>query len=197
MTEAIVLEHKHPISESIPLFPGVPPVGQAVEEMLRVDLAGEEGAKRIYEGQLWVLKTLRSHPVAELIEHMYDQEVEHAKQFQTWVGRHHARPTLLAGLWHVAGFALGAGSALLGVKAAMACTVGVEEVIDAHYQDQIKALPEAQAPLKQFLEACRQDELEHRDHGYAQGAESMPGFKAFAFAVRGATRLAIALSKRI
>lgn len=185
----------HPI-ETIPLFPGRPPLAQTIDQMLRVDLAGEEGAKRIYEGQLWGLKAIHAGAAIELVEHMYAQEVEHATQFQTWLAARHVRPTLLSPLWHVAGFALGAGSALLGVKTAMACTVAVEEVIDSHYQDQIATLPDAHIPLKQFLEACRQDEVEHRDQGYAQGAQDMVGFKGFSFLVRGATRLAITLSKR-
>jgi 3-demethoxyubiquinol 3-hydroxylase len=181
----------------VPLFPGQRPQASQIEEILRVDLAGEEGAKRIYEGQLWVLKTLKPHPPsAEVIEHMYTQECEHADQFQKLLQAHHGRPTLLAPLWHVAGFMLGASSAAMSPEAAMACTVAVEEVIDAHYQAQIASLPESQQALGDFLEKCRQDEVAHRDQGYAHGAKDMPLFQVFAAGVRGATRLAIFLSKR-
>ncbi|MGL4825190.1 MAG: demethoxyubiquinone hydroxylase family protein [Alphaproteobacteria bacterium] len=188
----------HPSHESeIPLFPGQASRTSHLDEMLRVDLAGEMGAKRIYEGQLWVLKKLKPHhPSIGMIEHMYAQECEHADQFQKLLQAHHGRPTFLAPLWHVTGFMLGAASAALSPKAAMACTVAVEEVIDEHYQEQIASLPESQQILSNFLEKCRQEEVEHRDQGYAYGAKEMPLFQFFAAGVRAATRLAIFLSKR-
>ncbi|MGL5784328.1 MAG: demethoxyubiquinone hydroxylase family protein [Alphaproteobacteria bacterium] len=187
----------HSSELEIPLFPGQGSQASHLDEILRVDLAGEMGAKRIYEGQLWVLRKLNPHhPSVEMIEHMYAQECEHADQFQKWLQTHHGRPTFLAPLWHVAGFMLGATSAALSPKAAMACTVAVEEVIDAHYQEQIASLPESQKTLSDFLEKCRQDELEHRDQGYAHGAKDIPFFQLFTAGVRAATRLAISLSKR-
>lgn len=110
-----------------------------VDEFLRVDHAGELGADRIYAGQMAVLGRTAVGPT---IQHMWDQEREHRREFEHLIGTYRVRPTIMTPLWHVAGFALGAGSALLGEKAAMACTVAVETVIVEHYNDQLRQLME-------------------------------------------------------
>jgi len=161
--------------------------------MLRVDHAGEYGARRIYEGQLAVLG---KSPSAATIRHMHAQEAEHLRTFEELLVRHRVRPTLLQPVWHVAGFALGAATALLGEKAAMACTVAVEEVIDAHYAGQSAELGDEQAALKNTIENFRQDELEHRDIGLKHGAEETPGYEVLSGAVKAGSRLAIWLSER-
>lgn len=172
---------------------------ESVKRMLRVNHAGEFGAVRIYKGQLWVL---RDSSVAPTLHHMEDQEKEHKALFDDLLNRHHVRPTLLSPLWHVAGFALGAGSALLGKKAAMACTVAVEEAIDEHYQSQLKdleAMPstEDSQNIQNIISKCHREELEHRDTGLEHQAEEMKGYPVFKTAVKTATRLAIWLSTRI
>ncbi len=161
--------------------------------MLRVDHAGEYGARRIYEGQLAVLGKSASAPT---IRHMYEQEVEHLRTFEELLVRHRVRPTVLQPVWHAAGFALGAATAMLGEKAAMACTVAVEEVIDEHYAGQSEELDEDQAALKDTIEAFRQEELEHRDIGLQHGAEETPGYELLSGAVKAGSRLAIWLSER-
>lgn len=164
--------------------------------MVRVDHAGEYGAVRIYEGQLAVLGN--SADRAE-IEHMADQERAHLQKFSELIRTNQVRPTALLPLWHIAGFALGAGSALLGEKAAHACTVAVEEVIDEHYAEQVAALENEgdQTALRDTCEAFRLEELEHRDLALERGAEEAPGYEVLKTAVKTGSRLAIWLSKRI
>jgi ubiquinone biosynthesis monooxygenase Coq7 len=151
-------------------------------------------AKRIYEGQLAVLK---NHPKAAVIRHIAEQEARHLEAFTSLMREHRVRPTALQPLWHVAGFALGAASALLGTKAAMACTVAVEEVIDAHYAAQENTLSSADAPLRAQIAKFRAEEVEHRDTGLAHGAEEAPAYRALHAAVSTATRAAIWLSERV
>ena len=177
-------------------LPGDPNKSQAVERMLRVDHAGEYGAVRIYEGQLAVLG--KSRHAAE-IRHMLDQEKQHLETFEKLVGERKVRPTVMLPFWHLAGFALGAGTALLGEKAAMACTVAVEEVIDEHYSDQISELDvDGDEPeLRDTCETFRKEELEHRQTGLDNGAEATPGYEVLTGAVKAGSRLAIWLSTRV
>jgi 3-demethoxyubiquinol 3-hydroxylase len=165
-----------------------------VERMIRVDHAGEYGAARIYAGQLAVL----GHGAAgETLRHMQGQEQRHLDVFNALIAERRVRPTALMPLWHLAGFALGAATAVLGEKAAMACTVAVEEAIDSHYASQIDALDEAEAPLRGTIEAFRAEEREHRDIGLARGAEQAPGYQLLSAAIRTGCRLAIAASERL
>lgn len=166
---------------------------QAVKRMIRVDHAGEYGACRIYQGQLAVLGKSDKAPV---IEHMAEQEKRHLETFSKLVAERRVRPTALLPFWHVAGFALGAGTALLGEKAAMACTVAVEEVIDEHYQGQIEALDGDEADLGETFEEFRQEELEHRETGIEHQAEETPGYELLTGAIKKGSRLAIWLSER-
>ena len=175
-------------------LPGDPRPEPAVARMIRVDQAGEYGAARIYAGQLSVLGQSKSAPV---IRHMAEQEQHHLDTFNTMLSARRVRPTVLTPLWHAAGFALGAGTAMLGEKAAMACTVAVEEVIDEHYAAQAEALGDDEPALKQTIETFREEELEHRDIGYAEGAEQAPGYPVLTRAVKGASKLAIWLSERV
>ncbi len=175
-------------------LPGDPRAKPAVARMIRVDQAGEYGAARIYAGQIAVLKDTESAP---LIRHMAEQEQHHLDTFNTMLSERRVRPTVLTPLWHAAGYALGAGTALLGEKAAMACTVAVEEVIDEHYAAQADSLGDDEADLKAIIEQFRAEEQEHRDIGYAEGAEQAPGYPVLTQAVKRASKLAIWLSERI
>jgi ubiquinone biosynthesis monooxygenase Coq7 len=161
--------------------------------MLRVDQAGEYGAARIYDGQLAVLGEDAS---AKSIRHMRAQEQRHLDTFDRLLGERRVRPTILSPLWHVAGFALGAGSALLGREAAMAATVAVEEVIEEHYAGQIAALGEEESKLRRLLADFREDEIAHRAEGLRQGAEQAPAYAALRTAIKAGTRAAIWLSTR-
>jgi ubiquinone biosynthesis monooxygenase Coq7 len=175
-------------------LPGDPTPEAAVKRMIRVDQAGEYGARRIYEGQLAVLG---ESPSGADIRHMYEQEIRHLETFDQMVAERRVRPTLLQPVWHVAGFALGAATALIGEKAAMACTVAVEEVIDEHYARQAEQLGAEEAGLKQTIETFRAEELEHRDLGLARGAEQAPAYPALSAAIKAGSRLAIWLSERV
>lgn len=175
-------------------FPGQSSTKNQIDRMLRVNLAGEYGAKRIYEGQLAILK---NSSLAPLLEHMKDQELTHLKAFETLVIENHVRPTALQPLWHVAGYALGAITALLGEKAAMACTVAVEEVIDDHYEKQLIQLGDENPELSQLISTCQQDELEHRDSAIEQGAYEAPAYPVLSHTIKTASRLAIWLSERV
>jgi ubiquinone biosynthesis monooxygenase Coq7 len=175
-------------------LPGDPPAKTLVERIIRVDHAGEYGAARIYAGQLAVLGRTAAGPV---IRHMADQEKRHLEAFDRLVVARRVRPTLLSPLWHLAGFALGAATAALGERAAMACTVAVEEVIDEHYRDQIETLGDAEPALKAEIEEFRADEIEHRDTGLAHGATSAPGYPVLSAAIKAGSRLAIWLSTRL
>ncbi|WP_343718200.1 demethoxyubiquinone hydroxylase family protein [Inquilinus sp.] len=175
-------------------LPGDLPRRERIARMIRVDHAGEYGAKRIYEGQLAVLGRGPKGPV---IEHMAEQEREHLDTFDRMVADRGVRPTLLHPLWHVGAFAMGAATALLGDRAAMACTVAVEEVIDDHYARQAEALGEEEPELKAVIERFRAEELEHRDIGLEHEAEQAPGYRLLSGAVKAATRTAIWLSERV
>ncbi len=163
-----------------------------IERMIRVDHAGEFGAKRIYAGQLAVLGRSRA---AAAIRRMAEQEERHLAAFDALVRERRVRPTALSPLWHFAGFALGAATALLGERAAMACTVAVEEVIDEHYQRQIEALGDAEPELKSTLEEFRAHEIEHRDTARAHGGDD--GHMPLSIAIKAGSKLAIWLSTRI
>ena len=175
-------------------LPGDPGPAELVARMLRVDHAGEYGARRIYEGQLAVLGRAKSAPA---LRHMHEQEVRHLKAFETLLVERRVRPTALQPVWHLAGFALGAATALMGEKAAMACTVAVEEVIGEHYAGQIGRLGDDEADLRETLEDFRADEIAHRDIGLAHGAEETPGYELLSGAIKTGSRLAIWLSERI
>jgi Ubiquinone biosynthesis protein COQ7 len=165
-----------------------------VASFLRVNQAGELGAVRIYQGQHAVLGKGRH---GTLLAHMAGQEQRHLDTFSRLIAERGVRPTALSPLWHVAGFVLGAGTALMGERAAMACTVAVEEAIDAHYAGQAARLGEDEAELKATIEEFRTEELEHRDIGLANGAEQAPAYPVLSAAIKSGCRLAIWLSERV
>lgn len=166
-----------------------------IDEIIRVDHAGELGADRIYAGQMAVLGNT---PKGPLIQHMWDQEKGHRAKFEELIRKHRVRPTVMTPIWNVAGFVIGAGSALMGDKAAMACTVAVETVIVDHYNDQLRTLmndPEANKELLETITKFRDEEQEHHDTGIDHGAEQAPFYKAFSEAIKIGCKAAIAISK--
>lgn len=176
-------------------LPGDRPQGEVVAEMVRVDHAGEYGAARIYAGQLAILG--RKHRLSPVIRHMAGQEQRHLETFDRIVNERRVRPSLLSPLWHAGGYALGAATALMGERAAMACTAAVEEVIGKHYQDQRDRLGDSDPELAAIIVEFQADEAGHEQTAIAHGAEEMPGYGLFAGAIRTGCRLAIALAKKI
>ncbi len=175
-------------------LPGDPRPADRLARIVRVDHAGEYGAKRIYEGQLAVMGRGRH---GDTLRHMAKQELEHLTYFERQLAARRVRPTLLQPFWHAAGFALGAGTALLGERAAMACTVAVEEVIDSHYADQIQHLGPEEADLKESILRFQAEEVEHRDIGLANGAEQAPAYPLLSAAIKAGTKAAIWLAERV
>ena len=175
-------------------LPGDPDPQTTVEAMIRVDHAGEYGARRIYDGQLAVLGR---HAAGGSIQHMADQEKEHLETFDRLIVERRVRPTVLAPVWHAAGFALGAATAMMGERAAMACTAAVEDVIDQHYAKQAEQLGDDEAELKATVEQFRADEQQHHDTAIDHGAEQAPGYELLTGTIKSGTRLAIWLSTRI
>ena len=169
-----------------------------IKSMIRVNQAGEYGAKRIYEGQL---SGSLSSEDKDLIQEMLIQEEEHLLLFNQLAEKYDIPPTKLTPLWHAAGFGLGVVSSLLGKRAMMACTVAVEEVIDEHYQDQLyklRSIREDYEPeLQTLIEKCHKDELAHRDTGIEHHAQEMIGYPIFKSLLKTGVRVAIALSKRV
>ena len=168
-----------------PRLPGDPSPEASVARALRVDHAGEYGAARIYAGQLAVLGRSEAAPV---LREMQAQEQLHLERFADLIVRRRVRPTAMLPLWHLAGFVLGA---------AMACTVAVEEAIDAHYADQIAALDDSEDELRETLGRFRQDELHHRDIALQHGAEQALGYRLLSSAIKAGCKLAIRISERI
>lgn len=163
--------------------------------MLRVDQAGEFGATRIYAGQRAVMG--QDSPTAKLIARMAAQEEDHRRRFDALIVNRGVRPTLLEPLWNVAGFALGAATALMGPRAAMACTAAIETEIDRHYGEQLEQLGDQDPDLSAMIAEFQADEIEHRETAIASGAEQAPAYPLLSAAIRLGCRAAIALSKRI
>lgn len=166
-----------------------------LEEIIRVDHAGELGADVIYAGQMAVLGSTSKGP---LIKHMWDQEKGHRAKFEELIKKHRVRPTVMSPIWNIAGYCLGAGTALLGSEAAMACTVAVETVIVDHYNDQLRELmedPVANEELLGVIKQFRDEEQEHHDCGIEQGAEQAPFYKGLTEAIKWGCKGAIAISK--
>jgi ubiquinone biosynthesis monooxygenase Coq7 len=163
--------------------------------MLRVDQAGEYGATRIYAGQLAVLRP--NCPEAKLIARMAAQEERHLNRFNTLMANRRVTPTALQPMWNVAGFALGAVTALMSEKAALACTDAVETEIDRHYGEQLDELGASDPELAADIAEFRAEELEHRDTAREAGAAGALGYPLLTAAIRAGCRVAIGLSKRI
>ena len=187
-------EKKSPRETGETRLPGDLSPEDMIARIIRVDHAGEMGAERIYAGQLAVLGKRKS---AETIRKMAEQEAAHRKTFEELMIERQVRPTLLSPLWHVAGYALGAGTALLGERAAMACTAAVEETIDKHYAAQAAYLGDDEEELRDAVEEARADENAHREAAIEAGAERALGYEPMSAAIKAGTRFAIWLSERV
>lgn len=167
---------------------------QLVERIIRVDHAGEYGAARIYEGQLAIMGR---GDKAELIRRMKAQEQAHLDTFSGLIAKRRVRPTALLPLWRVAGYTLGAITAAMGDRAAMACTVAVEEAVDEHYAQQAALLGDDEAELRGHIEKFRAEEQEHRDIGLEHEAELAPAYRLMSAVIKAGCKVAIKVSERI
>ena len=169
-----------------------------IEEFIRVDHAGERGAVKIYEGQLLALNTLvKDEALKKIIEEMKVHEKEHSNFFEEEIKKRNIKPTKFLPLWDLLGVGLGFGSTLLGKKAAMLCTASVEEVIDKHYLDQINQLGPEEEELKKKITKFRQDELDHKDIAYEEGATKKGFYSIMDRIIKTGSRLAINISEKI
>lgn len=169
------------------------------DQMLRVDHAGEYGAVAIYRGQLAVFERQQGKErIVGQLRHMADEEQAHLDAFDTMLAAGNVRPTALSPVWNAAGFALGTATALLGEKAAHACTEAVESVIEEHYGDQIAELDQAgETVLAERLTQFRDEEIAHKELAEAEGAKQAPGYPVLSAAIRAGCRLAIRISERV
>jgi ubiquinone biosynthesis monooxygenase Coq7 len=178
-------------------LPGDKAPADSIDSMIRVDHAGEYGAKRIYEGQLAVLG--KNPKLKKILEHMAAQEQVHLDFFEKEIVARQVRPTALHPLWHVAGYALGAVTAKLGPEAAMACTVAVETVISEHYHEQLETLKNnpREKKLHAAIKKFKAEEEEHHDIGIEQDAEQAAAYPFLIKAIKAGAKLAIEVAKRI
>ncbi len=191
-------ETAHPAGKPVPPKPGRGATAARMAEILRVDHAGEMAAVAIYRGQRAVLGEATGHEkIAGQLAHMETQEAEHLARFDRLLTEHQVRPTALAPIWRVAAFALGAGTALLGDKAAHACTEAVETVIEEHYAHQIDELAERDPDLAAELSKFRDDELAHRDLAVEEGAREAPAYPLLSVLIGAGCRAAIKISEKL
>jgi len=171
---------------------------KTLEEIIRVDHAGERGAIKIYEGQLLALKTIKQDEnLKNIIEDMKEHEKEHLNYFEKEIQRRKIKPTYLLPLWDVMGVALGFGTAMLGKKAAMLCTASVEEVIEDHYQNQLKKLGNDEKDLKAKIKQFRSDEIDHKNIAYEAGATNKGFYSIMDKIIKTSSKIAITISKKI
>lgn len=186
------------MNKPIPPRPGAAAVRSRLAEILRVDHAGELGAVHIYQGQRAVLGAAKGRErIAAQLEEMEGHEAVHLAKFDELLNQRQVRPTVMTPVWRVAGFALGAGTALMGEKAAHACTEAVESVIEQHYAGQIAELSEQEPELAAQLSTFRDEELAHRDLAVEEGARQAPGYAALSAVIRAGCRAAIKLSEKV
>ena len=171
---------------------------KTLEEIIRVDHAGERGAIKIYEGQLLALKTFKQNEfLKKKIEDMKEHEKEHYEYFDNEIKKRNIQPTKFLPLWDIMGVTLGFGTAMLGEKAAMLCTASVEEVIDKHYANQINQLESDEKKLKEKIKKFRLDELHHKDIAYKNGATKKGPYSILDKIIKTGSKIAINISEKI
>ena len=169
-----------------------------LEEIIRVDHAGERGAIKIYEGQLLALNTIREDKnLKRIIEEMKEQEKEHLEYFEKEIQKRNMKATYMLPLWDLMGISLGFGTALLGKKAAMLCTASVEEVIENHYENQLSKIGEDEKDLKTKIEKFKGDEVNHKNTAYESGATKSGLYSIMDKIIRTGSKIAITISEKI
>ena len=168
-----------------------------IEEFIRVDHAGERGAIKIYEGQLLALNTIvKNSDLKDTIEHMKEHEIEHCEFFEKEIKKRNIKPTRFLKLWDLLGLGLGFGTTILGKEAAMLCTASVEEVIQDHYANQINQLEDDEKVLKEKIVKFREDEIDHKEIAYNEGASKKGLYKILDGIIKTGSRIAIKISEK-
>uniref|UniRef100_B0T2S4 3-demethoxyubiquinol 3-hydroxylase n=1 Tax=Caulobacter sp. (strain K31) TaxID=366602 RepID=B0T2S4_CAUSK len=186
------------MNQPIPPRPGLGARKARLAEILRVDQAGELAAVHIYRGQQVVMRNAPGRDrIANQLKDMEGHEQVHLSRFDELLGEHQVRPTLMSPVWRAAAFALGAGTALLGEKAAHACTEAVESVIEQHYAGQIAELEARDPTLAAELSQFRDDELHHKDIAIGEGAREALGYPLLSAVIKAGCRAAIKISEKI
>ncbi len=171
---------------------------KTLEEIIRVDHAGERGAIKIYEGQLLALKTIKQdNDLKHTIEEMKEHEKEHLEYFEKEIQKRKIKPTYLLPLWDVMGVALGFGTALLGKKTAMLCTASVEEVIEDHYQNQLNKIGNDEKELKSKIKKFKSEEIHHKNIAYELGASNKGIYSIIDKVIKTGSKIAITISEKI
>jgi ubiquinone biosynthesis monooxygenase Coq7 len=171
---------------------------KTLEEIIRVDHAGERGAIKIYEGQLLALKTIKQDEnLKNIVEEMREHEKEHLEYFEKEIQKRKIKPTYMLPLWDIIGVALGFGTVLLGKKATMLCTASVEEVIEKHYENQLKKIGSDEKDLKDKIEKFKSDEINHKNIAYETGATNKGLYSIMDKIIRTSSKIAITISEKI
>jgi len=187
------------MSDRIPLpRPGRGADKARMDEILRVDHAGEYAAVLIYRAQRAVFEARRGREtVTRDLAEMQDQEAVHLARFEKLLNERRVRPTAMTPVWRLAASALGAGTALLGEKAAHACTEAVESVIEKHYADQIEEIGDRDPALAAELRQFREEELAHHDHAIEHGSQEAPAYRLLSGVIRAGCKAAIRISEKV
>lgn len=168
------------------------------DEILRVDHAGEYAAVHIYRAQRAVFEGRAGKAqIAADMEEMRGQEQVHLDRFQALLKAENVRPTVMTPVWRLAALALGAGTALIGEKAAHACTEAVESVIEEHYADQIAEVQDRDPALAAELTRFRDEELAHHDHAVEHGSREAPAYELLSAVIKAGCRVAIKVSEKV
>ncbi len=181
----------------LPPRPGQGENRARLEEILRVDHAGELAAVHIYRGQSAVFRATPHSHLSEQFTGMEGEEQAHLDAFETLLRDNHVRPTVMTPVWRLAALGLGVGTALLGEKAAHACTEAVESVIEEHYAEQIAEVTSSDPELAARLTRFRDDEIGHHDRAVEQGAREAPAYPLLSAIIKTGCRLAIRISEKI
>ncbi|MBC6403848.1 MAG: demethoxyubiquinone hydroxylase family protein [Hyphomonadaceae bacterium] len=186
------------MSKTLPVPGPQPATSDRIAAMLRVDHAGEYGAVAIYKGQQAVFsRSVSTRKIAGQLREMAAEEQKHLDGLDRLLNERQVRPTAMISLWNITGYGLGAVTALMGEKAAYACTEVVETVIEQHYANQIAELDDGEAELKATFAAYREDELNHRDTATEEGAKEAPAYPLLSAVIKAGCHAAIGISKKI
>ena len=171
---------------------------KTLEEIIRVDHAGERGAIKIYEGQLLALSTFKKNEkLKKIIEDMKEHEKEHFEYFDKEIQKRNIKPTVFLPIWDLLGVTLGFGTTMIGEKATMLCTASVEEVIDKHYKNQLDKLGDDEVDLKKSISKFRDDEIDHKNIAYDKGATKQGLYYILDKIIKTSSKAAIKVSEKI